>query len=285
MRSAVNTKIQPLKVAIFHKNSVACQNFAMQLLLWFQDFLGVHATLRKIFADIILSTPNSAYSLKQILMYDIKLWKSARSAWHRLLIAGMLMEYENKKELAIMFTKVYTNIMQDFIRDDHYQTFSIVSLSVQLFTVPTIAHHLIANELAFFKLMHTYYAESIEKYVKNRILQFSKNAASMTVFKRASFIITDLKYLLTFKPEVWTPELRNGFLHGVQILIRLLKCMQGMDAVTRQIGQHMEYEPEWESAFTLHIKLAHLISLVTEVNNTQYNLNILLLLNRFLCYF
>jgi len=38
--------------------------------------------------------------------------------------------------------------------------------------------------------------------------------------------------------------------------------MQGMDAVTRQVGQHMEYEPEWESAFNLHLKLAPVITLI-----------------------
>lgn len=46
--------------------------------------------------------------------------------------------------------------------------------------------------------------------------------------------------------------------------MRLLKEMQGMDSVFRQTGQHMEYEPEWESAFNLHIKLAHVITLVLE---------------------
>lgn len=37
-----------------------------------------------------------------------------------------------------------------------------------------------------------------------------------------------------------------------------------MDAVVRQVGQHMEYEPEWESGFNLHIKLANCISLAVE---------------------
>jgi E3 ubiquitin-protein ligase UBR2 len=201
-------------------------------------------------------------------MYDIKLWKIARSAWHRLIISGMLMEYENKKELAINFTKVYANIMQDFLRDDHYHSNSVVSLSVQLFTVPTIAHHLIAQESAFFKLMHTYYSECIEKYIKNKILVFPKNAAA-SFNKRAHYIITDLKYLLTFKPDMWTQDLRLGFLHGIQIVLRLLKSMQGMDSVTRQVGQHMEYEPEWESAFTLHIKLSALITSIIEWCSTD----------------
>lgn len=270
MRATIaSSKVQPLRVAIFHKNTVACQTFALQLLHWFQEFLGLNAKFRQVFCEIVLSsTLATNYSLRQILLYDIKLWKTARSAWHRLLISGMLMEYENKKELAINFTKVYTSIMQDFLRDDHYHTFSVVSLSVQLFTVPTVAHHLIAHESAFFKLMHTYYAECIEKYIKNKVLVFPKNAAS-TFNKRAHFIITDLRYLLTFKPEVWTQELRLGFLHGIQIVIRLLKSMQGMDAVTRQVGQHMEYEPEWESAFTLHIKLSHLITSIIEWCSTD----------------
>jgi E3 ubiquitin-protein ligase UBR2 len=189
-----------------------------------------------------LNAPSSnAYNLRQILLFDIKLWKTARSAWHRLIISSMLMEYENKKELAIIFTKVYTNIMQDFLRDDHYHSYSVVSLSVQLYTVPTIAHHLIAHESAFFKLMHTYYSECIEKYIKNKVLVFPKNAAA-SFNKRAQYIITDLRYLLTIKPEIWTQDLRLGFLHGIQIVLRLLKCMQGMDAVVRQVGQHIEHE-------------------------------------------
>lgn len=39
---------------------------------------------------------------------------------------------------------------------------------------------------------------------------------------------------------------------------------QGMDPMVRQVGTHMEYEPEWESAFNLHIKLASVIPLVVE---------------------
>lgn len=176
----------------------------------------------------------------------------------------MLMEYENKKKLAVVFTQKYAHLMQEFIRDDHFHSFSVVSLSVQLYTVPTIAHHLIANEDAFFKLLHTFYTEAVDKHVKNHILQFEKNASTQNAFKRAVYVLIDLKYLLSFKPDVWTDELRTGFLRGAQCLIKFLKVMQGMDAVTRQVGQHMEYEPEWESAFTLHIKLANIITLALD---------------------
>lgn len=267
LRSTLATKPTALKVAVLHKTAVAHQQFSLQLLAWFQEFLSRHAVFRYIFGEML--SENTAYSLRDILLNDYKLWKTARTSWHRLLISGMLMEYENKKRLAVMFTKQYTRIMQDFIHDDHEHAVSVVSLSVQLFTVPSIAQHLIAYESAFFKLMHTFYSESIETYVKKKVLQFTRHAGNMNVFKRAAVILYDLKYILSFKPDVWTDDLRKNFLHGVQLLIRLLKEMQGMDSVFRQTGQHMEYEPEWESAFNLHIKLAPVISLVLDWCSTD----------------
>lgn len=267
LRTTITTKPTALKVAVLHKNAVAYQQFSLQLLSWFQEFLSRHAIFRFIFCE--MASQNTPYSLRELLLNDCKLWKTARTAWHHLLISGMLMEYENKKTLAVMFTRQYTRIMIDYIHDDHDHSFSIVSLSVQLFTVPSIAHHLIAHESAFFKLMHTFYSESIEAHVKKKVLQFARNTGNLNVFKRSAYILYDLKYLLSFKPDVWTDELRKNFLHGVQLLIKLLKEMQGMDSVLRQTGQHMEYEPEWESAFNLHIKLAPVISLVLDWCSTD----------------
>lgn len=37
-----------------------------------------------------------------------------------------------------------------------------------------------------------------------------------------------------------------------------------MDPITRQVGQHIEMEPEWEAAFTLQMKLTHVISMVQD---------------------
>lgn len=251
-----------LKVAVLHKDAMANQQFALILLSWFQDLLSKSPVFRHVFANVI--SQNTAYNLREILLNDCKLWKTARTAWHRLLISGMLMEHENKKALAVAFTKQYSSIMQEYIGDDHEHSFSIVSLSVQLFTVPSIAQHLIAHESAFFKLMQTFYSESIEQYVRKKTIQFTRQTNNMLIFKRAAYILFDLKYVLSFKPSTWTDQLRMEFLHGVQLLIRLLKEMQGMDSVHRQTGQHMEYEPEWESAFNLHIKLAPIITLVID---------------------
>ncbi|XP_023176717.1 E3 ubiquitin-protein ligase UBR1 isoform X3 [Drosophila hydei] len=254
---------QSLRTSVLNISSVACQQFALQLLSWFQEFLVRHYLFRKTFATLV-QQKNESFCIRHILEYDVKLWKTARTCWHRLLISGMLMEYENKMVLAQEFSRRYATIVEDFISDDHDHSFSIVSLSVQLFTVPSIAHHLIAHEGIFDKLLHTFYHVAIENFIHNRTLHFSKNIASMTFFKRANYILYDLRYLLSLKPEVLSNELRNGFLEGCKALMRVLNVMQGMESITRQMGQHMDYEPEWECAFNLHIKLASTISQVIE---------------------
>ncbi|KAL6265276.1 hypothetical protein P5V15_002056 [Pogonomyrmex californicus] len=255
---------RPLKVLVLHTHIVAHQTFAIRLLNWLQQFISHCEGFRVLFSNIALNTKLPDTSVVEgILTRDSQLWKSARTVWHRLFIYGMLMEYESKKALSIVFTKNYASVMKDFIKDDHDQSFSIVSLSVQLFTVPTLAHLLIARHEALFILFTTFISESARRCNAVGKLEFERNMPHHT-FKRAQYVLYDLRYLLSAKPDEWTDDLRRGFLQGISLLYTLLSSMQFMDAVQRQVGQHMEYEPEWESAFNLHIKLSPVITLALE---------------------
>ncbi|XP_032673468.1 E3 ubiquitin-protein ligase UBR2 [Odontomachus brunneus] len=252
---------RPLKVLVLHTHVVAHQTFSMKLLNWLQQFISHCEGFRVLFSNIALNTKLPDTSIVEgILTRDSQLWKSARTAWHRLFITGMLMEYESKKALAVVFTHNYGSVMKDFIRDDHDHSFSIVSLSVQLFTVPTLAHHLIAHHDALFTLLNTLLSEVARRCNAAGKLEFERNTPN-TLFKRALYIFYDLRYILSAKPDEWTDELRVNYLHGVTLLLTLFCSMQCMDAVLRQVGQHMEYEPEWESAITLHFKLSPVITL------------------------
>lgn len=44
---------------------------------------------------------------------------------------------------------------------------------------------------------------------------------------------------------------------------------QGMDPVVRQVGQHIEMEPEWEAAFTLQMKLTNIITMIQDWCSTD----------------
>ncbi|KAF9824715.1 hypothetical protein SFRURICE_010322 [Spodoptera frugiperda] len=245
-----------LKVLVMHAHVIAHQTFAMKLLHWLQNFVSQEPSLRLAVSQVALGEEVWGASTSVgggggvacgVMQNDSRMWKAARTAWHRLLIATTLMDYSTKRAMAILFTKNYGSILKDFIKDDHDHTFSISSLSVQLYTTPTLAHHLIAKHDALFVGR----------------LEFDR-AHIPIPFKRAQFILYDVKYLLSSVPTTFDDDLRKGFMHGMSLMLNLLVMMQGMDSVVRQVGQHMEYEPEWESAFNLHVKLAHSITLSLE---------------------
>ncbi|XP_060806415.1 E3 ubiquitin-protein ligase UBR1 [Amyelois transitella] len=259
-----------LKVLVMHAHVIAHQHYAMKLLTWLQNFVSQEPSLRLTVSQVALG--NSVWDASgalcgggvagAVMQNDFRMWKAARTAWHRLLIATTLMDYTTKKSMAILFTRNYGSILKDFIRDDHDHSFSISSLSVQLYTTPTLAHHLIANHDALFVVLNTFISECNRRCNNKGRLEFDRNVP--TGFKRAQFILYDVKYLLSSVPGSFDDELRKGFLHGLSLMMNLLVMMQGMDSVVRQVGQHMEYEPEWESAFNLHVKLAHSITLCIE---------------------
>ncbi|MGH0168792.1 UNVERIFIED_CONTAM: hypothetical protein FKN15_055661 [Acipenser sinensis] len=80
-------------------------------------------------------------------------------------------------------------------------------------------------------------------------------------FFRIQVVFHDLKYILISKPTIWTERLRQQFLEGLRAFLGMLKCMQGMEEVKRQFGQHIEVEPEWEAGFSIQIQLRHTLSM------------------------
>ncbi|VVC24842.1 Zinc finger, UBR-type,Zinc finger, RING/FYVE/PHD-type,Winged helix-turn-helix DNA-binding domain,Ribosomal [Cinara cedri] len=251
---------KPLKTVVVHSDVIAHQMFSLKLLTWMQNLLGYSERLRSVFSSVVLaSTPVEGCIIESILRKDTVLWKSARLHWHKLFISGMFIEYANKKEFAKVFTKNYSAIMKDFINDDHDYSYSVASLGVQIFTVPTLATYLMAHHDVLYQLLNTFLSECSHKVNKQGKLEFERNASTVP-FKRAQHVLGDIRYLLGCVPEKWTAELRISFCHAVSLVLTILNYMQNMDTVTRQVGQHMEYEPEWETAFNLHIKLRPLIT-------------------------
>ena len=54
-----------------------------------------------------------------------------------------------------------------------------------------------------------------------------------------------------------------------------------MDGVTRQTSQHVEYEPEWEGAFNLQLKLSDILTIVQDWCATDVSLYDLAFCNTF----
>ncbi|XP_043223453.1 E3 ubiquitin-protein ligase UBR2-like [Amphibalanus amphitrite] len=249
----------PYKVHVMHTHVVAHQTFAMRLLLWLKKLIEEVDGFRTLFGQIVTEPAADGPVLERVMKSDTQLWKLARNQWHLLLIQGMLMEHDSKKVFAKTFTRLYPALMRDFMCDDHNHSDSVTSLSVQIYTVPTIAYMLITDEDCLFVVTRTFYDECINRRNAQGVLSFDARSPN-TTWRRISYCLNDLRYLLNnMRPPQWTDQLRKGFLHGFNALLDVLAVMEGMDSSVRQMGNHLEFDPEWQTAFTLFGKLSIVI--------------------------
>ncbi|XP_077479848.1 E3 ubiquitin-protein ligase UBR2 isoform X1 [Stigmatopora argus] len=263
---------KPLRVQVMHSSVVAHQCFALKALSWLGQIIQYSDGLRRILCQVGLKDgPEGENSslVDRLMLNDSKMWKGARNIYHQLLMNSLLMDLKYKKVFAIQFAKNYRRLQTDFMEDDHERVVSVTSLSVQLFTVPTMARMLMVKENLMTAIIRTFVDHLRHRDLEGRF-QFDRYTAQQAFkFGRVQSLIGDLKYVLISRPSEWTDELREKFLEGLDAFLELLKCMQGMDPVVRQVGQHIEMEPEWEAAFTLQMKLTHIISMIQEWCSTD----------------
>uniref|UniRef100_A0A8D3DRL7 E3 ubiquitin-protein ligase n=1 Tax=Scophthalmus maximus TaxID=52904 RepID=A0A8D3DRL7_SCOMX len=263
---------KPLRVQVMHSSVVAHQCFALKALSWMGQIIQYSDGLRRILCQVGLQNgPEGENSslVDRLMLNDSKMWKGARNIYHQLLMNSLLMDLKYKKIFAIQFAKNYRRLQTDFMEDDHERVVSVTSLSVQLFTVPTMARMLMVEQNLMTTIIRTFVDHLRHRDLQGRF-QFDRYTAQQAFkFGRVQSLIGDLKYVLITRPSEWTNQLRLKFLEGLDAFLDLLKCMQGMDPVVRQVGQHIEMEPEWEAAFTLQMKLTHIISMIQEWCSTD----------------
>ncbi|KAL1110193.1 hypothetical protein AAG570_008270 [Ranatra chinensis] len=250
------------KVLVVHSHVIAHQIFALRLLAWLRKVITPSERFRYIFCAVILQVdPPETALIEHVLLRDSKLLNSTRLHWQRLIISGMLMEYESKKTFAQVFTKNYGTIMKDFISDGYDYAISVASLAKQIYSVPTLAYFLIAHENAMSILLETFIAECSRKCNRLGKLEFER-IAPIGPFKRAINVLNHLGYLLGVPPNSWDDDLRTGFLKGLSLVLVVLNYMQDMNPITRQVGPSMDFGPDSMFAFDLHIKLSPIITMI-----------------------
>ena len=138
----------------------------------------------------------------------------------------MLKEYKYKTLFAEAFVKNYVNMVHDFFKDDQDHMFSAMSLSVQVFTVPTLAHYLIEKKDTLLVLVKTFFDVYAPRINKNGKFEFDRSSPSIKM-KQASCILNDILYLLKFTPTKWNDTLRTNFINGYTKLLELFEAIQG----------------------------------------------------------
>lgn len=86
------------------------------------------------------------------MLSDTPSWKSTRVEGHQLFMVELLIEMEAKRHIARLFTRNYSALIADYMKDDHEQRVAVLCLPAQIFTVPSVAVMLV-EEVTILELM------------------------------------------------------------------------------------------------------------------------------------
>lgn len=188
--------------------------------------------------------------LSWLLLFDLRLWKKARIDLRNLYIGTMVAVPEFKRIFSLIFARDYNNLAQLYLVGDREPDNSVVQLSVQLLTTPSIVQDLIDHVDFLSKILALFYTFLTKRQVgpPNKVdLRASiPGEPSSLVNRRLSVYFVDLTSLIAH--GYVQSEMARNIVYLKQFL-DLLSLLQGIFPNVRAVGEHVEYESEsWFSA-------------------------------------
>ncbi|KAI8058400.1 hypothetical protein BDF22DRAFT_665495 [Syncephalis plumigaleata] len=200
--------------------------------------------------------------LDYFLLFDIRLWKNARSSLHTLFITTLMHSLGSKMALSAVFARNYMHLADAFLSQDRAPETSVMHFTVQLFTAPTIAVYL-AEDHRFLNTIITllrihFLPEATSDGDAERSIDAHINCSSPAFTnRRFMHIFQDLRFMLS------SPSARRAIGQDPRNLLNyleLLNLFQDMNPQRRAIDRHVEYESDtWINAFQVTMLLARTV--------------------------
>ncbi|KAK3336220.1 hypothetical protein B0T19DRAFT_32995 [Cercophora scortea] len=188
--------------------------------------------------------------LDWMILFDLRMWKKVRNDLRSLYISTVVTIPEFKRVLGLRFAGLYTTLAQLYLIGDREPDHSIINLSLQMLTTPSITAEIVERGNFLTSLMAILYTFLTTRQVghpwdvaSNAVLAFDTGSVTN---RRMYHFFLDLKYLFG-SPNV-QERLRTEDRYMMQFL-DLVKLHQGICPNVRAIGEHVEYETDsWISA-------------------------------------
>ncbi|KPI39910.1 E3 ubiquitin-protein ligase ubr11 [Cyphellophora attinorum] len=191
--------------------------------------------------------------LDYMIIFDLRLWKIARVSLRDLYISTVVNIPKFKRVLGLRFSGLYTTLAQLYLIADREPDHSIMNLSNQILTTPSICQERIEKGNFLTNIMAILYT-----FLTNRQVGFAEDIDSHAVLsfdpgavanRRLFHFFNDLKHFLS--SEYVQVEVRSDTRYLSQYL-DLMKLLQGICPNIRAVGDHVEYETDtWISASML----------------------------------
>ena len=198
--------------------------------------------------------------LDWMVLFDLRLWKKARIDLRDLYIGTVVTVPEFKRILGLRFAGLYTVLAQLYLIADREPDHSIIYLSLQMLTTPSITKEVVEKGNFLTNLIAILFTFLTTRQVGH---PWDVNPYAMLAFETGSVtnrrmyhFFMDLKHL--FQSEYVQEMLRADERYVLQFL-DLVRLPQGICPNVRAVGEHVEYETDtWISASLLTRELNRL---------------------------
>ena len=183
--------------------------------------------------------------LDYLILYDLRMWKKLRGELRDLYVSTVVTIPDFKRLLGLRFAGLYTPLAQLYLIADREPDHSIIMLSVQMLTTPSITAEIVERGNFLTRLMailYTFLTTRQVGYPSDVSLAQSLAFESGAVTNRRMYhFFQDLKYLLG---SDWVKD--RLCIDGCYLLqfLDLVRLHQGICPNIRQISEHIEYETD-----------------------------------------
>ena len=181
--------------------------------------------------------------LDWLILFDLRLWKKARIDVKQLCMGTVVNVPEFKRILGIRFAALYTALAQLYLIADREPDHSILTLSLQILTTPSITEEVVERGNFLTNVMAIIYTFLTTKQVGephevNPNATLSPESGALAN-RRLLHFFADLRYMLP--SERVQKHIRTDRQYFIQFL-DLIKLPQGICPNVRAVGEHVEYE-------------------------------------------
>ena len=209
--------------------------------------------------------------LDWLLLYDLRLWKQVRIDLRDLYISTVVCVARFKRILGLRLAGLYGVLAQLYLVADREPDHSIVNMSVQTFTTPSITEEVVerGNFLTtLFSILYTFLTKRTVQHPWQVGIEDALNFEHGAVANRRMYhFFIDLKHIFSV-PYVQN-QLRTQDRYVLQFL-DLVRLPQGICPNVRAVGDHVEYESDtWIAAQLLTKEINRICRQFAEVFDSK----------------
>lgn len=219
-----------------------------------------------------LFDPSHLCMLDTLLLFDAKLWKSARFTARNMLM-DLIACREAKRQVALRVANVYPRLIESFILHDREPEHSLYHMTVQLFSVPSIATQLVVERgflVVLLYILQALFANESEGRVTSLVLPAplpSRGRANpdtpLLRQQKCYHIFYDTRYLLS-AADVQRDIVKHSETY-LSAWLELFALFHSITPDTRAVNAHVEFESElWIQVFHINSHLGRIAKLLGE---------------------